>query len=160
MVIVKVGPLEKEFHIHKGLICHYSEYFRDAFKAGFQESEGMVKLNQDEVDVFQCFFNWLYTGKLLDDGEEFNFKHRQDTLRVLKTYIFAEVRGIPMLKNTTIDKFLDLVIKEYFSPSNYFKHVYENTPENDKLRTLLVSLMTRWQGVHGALFFTDGHKSS
>lgn len=89
MVTVKVGPSGKEFHIHKGLICYYSEYFRGAFKGGFQESEGVVKLDDDRVDVFQCFVNWLYTGKVVGQEKKFELKDNKD-LACLLEYTYSQ----------------------------------------------------------------------
>lgn len=88
MVAVKVGPSEHEFHVHKGLICHHSEYFRAAFKGGFQESNGVVKLDKNEIAVFQGFFDWLYTGKVTYGGKQFQLVEFADTRRLFRLYFF------------------------------------------------------------------------
>jgi hypothetical protein len=52
VVTVKVGPAEKEFFVHKGLISHRSEYFRGAFNGNFKEEfEPMVVLKDEDVKV-------------------------------------------------------------------------------------------------------------
>ncbi|TID26889.1 50s ribosomal protein l17 [Venturia nashicola] len=155
MVIVKVGPSEKEFHIHKGLICHYSEFFRGAFKGGFQENEGAVTLDEDRVDVFQCFSNWLYTGKLLAEDQKFDLEKAGDSKHLLGIYVFAEARGIPRLKNEIVNHVLSSVVNQKCIPINHIRYVYENTPEKDKMRALLVDIMTRWSTVDVNDFFND-----
>lgn len=94
---VKVGPAAKEFHVHKGLICHYSQFFRGAFKGGFKESEGVVTLADESPESFQAFFTWLYGGRLVEDESSFDLKTMQGCTFLAKTYVFAEAHGIPVL---------------------------------------------------------------
>jgi len=64
MVTVRVGKGDKtkEFQGHRGLLCHYSSYFKRALEGGFEEAESRtVTLPEDDVEVFDIFFSWLYT---------------------------------------------------------------------------------------------------
>lgn len=57
----------KIFHVHKGLLAHYSECFARAFgNDNWLEVEGTASLDADEPEVFQLFQNFIYTGRLTD----------------------------------------------------------------------------------------------
>jgi len=44
-----------------------SDFFSAALAGGFKESEaGVVKLPEQDVETFQYFVHWLYTGKLTE----------------------------------------------------------------------------------------------
>lgn len=64
IVIVIVGPTEHHFDLHKGLLCSWSGFFKAALNGNFIETEGTVKLPEQDPETFRYFVNWLYTGKL------------------------------------------------------------------------------------------------
>lgn len=62
-----MGPDEKQFDVHKELLCSVSDFFAAALDGGFKEAEaGAVKLPEQDPDTFQYFIHWLYAGKLTD----------------------------------------------------------------------------------------------
>ncbi|KAF2119295.1 hypothetical protein BDV96DRAFT_567322 [Lophiotrema nucula] len=70
IVSIVVGPdnSTQTFKVHKGLLTHYFEYFRGAFKnEHFIEAQsGVVRLKEDDPSVFKLVYNFLYTGTLYD----------------------------------------------------------------------------------------------
>ena len=62
---VIVGAAKTPFVLHKGLACHYSDFFREAFQSRFLEAEiHLVRLEDEDVETFSDFLAWLYTGEL------------------------------------------------------------------------------------------------
>ncbi|KAI9731797.1 MAG: hypothetical protein M1834_004586 [Cirrosporium novae-zelandiae] len=124
-VKIKVGLEQFCFEVHKGLLSHYSSYFRAALSGPFKEgNEGVIILETEEVEVFRVFFKWLYkdvttdcetTPSALDTDIEF--------LQLLKLYVFSDKRGIPRLGNAVLitmrEKFQasESSIQEYFVKS-------------------------------------------
>lgn len=157
MVIVDVGrgPALKEFHVHKGLLCHYSEYFRGALKGGFQESKGIVTLDHDSGDVFQIFVTWIYTKKLLSRGKTFDLSEAGEARLLCRIYVFADSRGVPMLKNAVTDLLITSICEQNVVPQTEVKYVYANTPEKDRFRALLVDVFSRLNSLPSAVFFGD-----
>ncbi|KAE9962469.1 hypothetical protein BLS_000292 [Venturia inaequalis] len=157
MFIVKVGrgPAVKEFHVHKGLLCHYSKYFRGALKGGFQEREGIVALDQGSRGVFQIFVTWIYTKKLLTRGKTFNLRDGGDALLLCKIYVFADSRGVPMLKNAVTDLLITSICEHNVVPQTEVKYVYANTPEKDRFRALFVDIFSRLNSLSSTVFFGD-----
>lgn len=69
---VLVGRQESPFYVHTSLL-NKSPFFRaalqdDRFKEG---QERVIRLPEDDVLPFQCFFEWLYLGEHADTGKAF-----------------------------------------------------------------------------------------
>jgi len=47
VVVVKVGPNSVQFHVHKPLLMHHSEYFRKALSGSWKEAEENVVTLKD-----------------------------------------------------------------------------------------------------------------
>ena len=114
LVSITAGKEQKLFRIHKGLLRYHPSYFRPALNNNFKESHiEAVELPQDEVDVFQAFYIWIYTHRLHDPQSSSvklsiagSLKSHEMPLsaRLLcKIYVFGDVRGIPGLKSEAID---------------------------------------------------------
>lgn len=74
-------------------------------------------------------------------------------------YVFAEARGIPMLKNTIVDDVLLGIFDQNVIPHRDVKFIYSNTPENDEMRALMVDVFTRWSSVNVKVFFDEDSRS-
>ncbi|MCJ1315119.1 hypothetical protein MMC15_000435 [Xylographa vitiligo] len=100
-VHVKVGDNAQDFGIHKGLLCEASSYFKGALSRGFQEAqEKIVHLREDDVETFQRFHLWLYTGCVLDSDESLESLSPRP---LIDLYIWADLRGIPKLQDLVSD---------------------------------------------------------
>ncbi|KAH0369721.1 hypothetical protein KCU65_g3162, partial [Aureobasidium melanogenum] len=68
MITVYVGPENKEFGVHKALICSKSTFFDKALNGQFAEaSMRIVRLEHISVTLFSIFVSWLYYGRLVYD---------------------------------------------------------------------------------------------
>ncbi|KAL2061606.1 hypothetical protein VTL71DRAFT_6983 [Oculimacula yallundae] len=67
-VIILVGADEVPFGIQKALLCAQSPYYREYFaqNGGDNQVESIVKLPDTTVDIFGCFQNFIFTGKVYD----------------------------------------------------------------------------------------------
>jgi hypothetical protein len=54
----------KAFKIFRGVLCHYSDYFRALLNGGWKDSVEAITLDDVLPDVFSLFFYWLNTGSL------------------------------------------------------------------------------------------------
>ena len=141
IVYVKVGKDLKAFGLHKGLLCNRSAYFRAALEGNFKEAkEQVVLLPEDDVDVFELFQFWLYSGNLLDTGE--SIVNLSASLLV-SLYLFAETRCIPQLQDMTIDALIHHIEVTNTFPTGSIPQIYDNTTETSPLRRLLVDVAAR-----------------
>lgn len=155
IVTVYVSPEKYPFYLHKGRLCQQSSYFEKAFQGPFKEAEsGSVWLEEDGVDEFKLFEQWLYSGR-------FSYSKTSDdpSLLLVKVFCFAEKRGIPTLQNATLDAIRDRATEQHVSlaslnpayakPHNFFwsavptttasaiHYAYQHASERSPLRKLL-----------------------
>lgn len=142
IVTVEVGSSEstRAFHIHRGLLTFYSGYFKAALNGRFVEAQsGVIKLDTEEPAVFEEFVKWLYTHK--PRTEKITYENRkQHYLSIVKLWIFADRRDVPLLMNEMIDSFQHDVVRVWAMPRDVLKEVYENTIEGSTLRRMIVDM--------------------
>ncbi|KAL8758424.1 MAG: hypothetical protein Q9199_001499 [Rusavskia elegans] len=63
IVKLLVGPESECFEIHRNLVSQYP-FFKAAYEGAFQESEGVLKLPEQDPRVVRFLIYWLYSGKL------------------------------------------------------------------------------------------------
>lgn len=64
MVTIYVSPEPYPFYLHKGRLCQLSSFFEKAFHGSFEEATtGSMYLEEDGVDEFKLFEEWLYSEK-------------------------------------------------------------------------------------------------
>ena len=103
--------------------------------------------------MFTGFVKWLYTNKHRADkitkatgGEHF--------MSIVKLWIFADRRGVPLLMNEMIDSLHHSVVALWYVPT--VKEIYENTTEESALRRMVVDMYANIAGSNqAAQFKTD-----
>ncbi|KAK3175046.1 hypothetical protein OEA41_002292 [Lepraria neglecta] len=111
IVTVYVGPEKYPFYFHKGRLCQHSSFFERAFHGSFEEaSTRSIYLEEDGVDEFKFFEEWLYS-------EKFSFPKDSDnpSLLLVKVFCFAEKAGISTLQNATLDAIRDRATEQNVS---------------------------------------------
>ncbi|KAL8759125.1 MAG: hypothetical protein Q9199_001007 [Rusavskia elegans] len=92
VVTVLVGLEETPFHIHKGLLCSKSEYFRAAFEGSFKEAtEKKIHLEEDDPIIFQHYAVWIYNPE--DDSLGGATMPKLDMNGYSRLYLLAEKFG-------------------------------------------------------------------
>lgn len=64
IVKILVGPDAVKFDVHRELLCARSAYFSKALSEPWEESSGILKLPEGDVDLFRCILQWLYKENL------------------------------------------------------------------------------------------------
>lgn len=153
MVTVKIGPQQKQYRIHKGLITYHSEYFGSAYSGQWKEAdEKDVVLEDIEPAIFDVFVQWLYTQDM-PSVEEIE--------RILKVYPEDEEDGDPVITVLTKslvfgDRFLSPAFRRGASrgiievlsadePGTFtiftaVKFSFENLPEEHIINELFIDL--------------------
>lgn len=145
-VIVGKGEIKREFCLHKGLLSYHSSYFQAALNSRCAEGlYGVVHLPEDDVEVFQAFYYWLYTRKLFDLHAGRAYASKTDTtniewMLICKIFVFGDARGIPGLKNAAVDLTVAKFVQMWAFPIETVRFVFDNTQESSPLRKLLVDM--------------------
>ncbi|KAJ8114701.1 hypothetical protein OPT61_g3482 [Boeremia exigua] len=139
IVIVVVGTEQKKYHIHRAVLIHHSEYFRNALKGPWKEAEeGVVPLADVEVETFDVFAQWIYSGTLPDDSQIDECSEIGTEIRwqYAKAFVFGDrflahqyLCAVYEKLNALIQ--MDIVWlypnREWIEITNYF---YENVPSH------------------------------
>lgn len=134
---LKVGSKGAVFHVHKGILCNASSYFKAALGGQFKEAINQaVVLDDEDPEMFQRFNTWLYTGRVIEKDEKIT---DVDHTALFKLHVFADERGISRLLNPTMDAILQ---EENNYPSNTKakSFVWANTNKSSPLRRALLEL--------------------
>lgn len=133
------------YNMHEGLLCHHSSYFRGAIRGGFgveisETNEKIIRLNLIDLKVFESFKLWLYTGKLFSSSTKPTCGPRLNEALV-NIWVFADMRGIPGMRNAATDGILDRVAETGHICVDVVPKVYAETMEGSALRCLYVDLI-------------------
>jgi hypothetical protein len=151
-VDVGTAPKLQIFDVHIAVVTARSDFFKNALSREWKEAaEKVVKLPDDDPEVFAIYVHHLYTGELAVKPEEQYYaadnyvKTYQDFAHL---YVFAEkVQGIET-KNAVIRAMLDagrIVLPKRTSicpGSSIISVIYKGTPAECPARRLLVDFWT------------------
>jgi hypothetical protein len=94
----------QKFTIHKTLLCLASKYFDGALNNGFKESLSGLELTEDCPFAFEVLYQWLYSGKIMDEASWYtNYTIRSD-LFWLKVYKLGDCRLAEPLVEVAYDR--------------------------------------------------------
>lgn len=161
MVEIRLGKGDnvQSLWAHKDLLRSKSEFFANALNGRSQEAdENVVKLPDDDVEIFELYIQLLYTGKIpsITDiaataGDPV-YIISSEHCRLCNLYVLAEKLQDRTAKDTIIDAVVEAAAEDprkarvplaggylrYF-PSKYaIVDVYQGTPSSSPMRKLLV----------------------
>ena len=149
-VVVGTGVDRRGFNVYKGLLAHYSTYFKNALKdCWLEDSNNKINLLDDNPEVFAAFFNWLYGGKLYFNLDADGSIPLTAAL-VCEIYVFGDARGIPDLCNVAMDTLFQVCTQWYGFPKDMLTYVWDNTMEGAPMRKFLVDFAVEnynWIGI-------------
>ena len=108
---VYVSSENYPFHFHKGRLYQHSSFFEKVFHGSFKEATiGSIYMEEDGVDEFKLFKEWLYS-------EKFSFPKDSDnpSLLLVKAFCFTEKVRISNLQNATLDAIRDRAAEQHVS---------------------------------------------
>ena len=148
LVTIEVGNDKKQFVIHKDLLTFYSDYFRGAFNSSFKEgAEGKLSLLDVDVEVFDIFHKFLYTG-CLADGEG----HKISSRKLIRLWLFGDQFMIPCFQNSVVDAILKRMDVALVIPDiTCIKLVWENTLRSAPLRKFMLDIQVYLNGIEESL---------
>ena len=145
MVVVRVGPSKHEFFVHKGLLSHHCLYFKNLFEGIWRNGSGLDLIDDDDVDAFKAYFNWLYEHRLPDVAKDLDLENREHRtqiwIQLSKIYVLGDKLQIPALKNAATNSMIDYFIRFNKAPSlEPVKYLFQNTPKSSKGRVLFADI--------------------
>ncbi|KAL9639760.1 MAG: hypothetical protein Q9164_000731 [Protoblastenia rupestris] len=129
----------RTFGIHKGLLCQNSAYFTAAFSGHFTEaSTGQIALPEENPEVFDIIYTWLYTGKLTHPTST-NKDAPCVAAHFVNLFIFGDKYTMPRLCNEAINGIIHRY-EHHNAIYHNLPNVYNNTLEGSALRRVMVAI--------------------
>jgi len=121
-------------------LCDEVPFFKAAFTKEFKEaSEGALHLPEDDVDTFERFLQWIYSGEYNLSGLETETEADERYLQLAMLYILADKLQVPRLKNNVIDKLFEMKAKANRVPQRTaVSYVFKSSMGNSQLRKFMV----------------------
>lgn len=133
---------DKEFKIHKLILCTQSKYFSKAFNGDWKESaDGAVRLEGDDVSAVEAMLQFMYTFDYdASGGAEHSSSPMVFNVRV---YSIADKYDVPALKSQAKQKF-ETTVETCWDMDDFpyaVAQVYNSTPSVDRdLRKVVVDV--------------------
>jgi hypothetical protein len=147
--------------LHKALLTHHSEYFRNAFNGSWKEAnDKLISLDDVEVVAVDIFANWLYTQQVpnssevdsLADLENIDDKYDDDDSTITgytKALVFGARFMVPLFRKAVHDCIVDTLLPKSnvpYEPPCFTatKYAHENLSPNHKILELLLNYHCRY----------------
>jgi hypothetical protein len=157
---VKFEDSAAKFLVHGGLLSHYSAYYRARLEGRFEDgptADGELVLPSSDLEGFEAFFSWLYTGRVCDNMDKLRGGAVPFWDALLPIHLFADLRCIPALKNAVADIVIDDFSTRFILPDAAIVNcIYANTVKSDRLRKLTVDIHTKSDTETSEVFNDDG----
>lgn len=134
----------QQFTVHRHLVCAKSKFFEAACSKLWAEGkEKLVRLPEVEVDVFQAYLVWVYTGKVAVNKED----PRRQLRAIVDLYLLGDVLDDLLLRNAAVRTLvINIPIWNVIPSINLVNHVWASTPTNSPLRRVIVDVVVKRVG--------------
>jgi len=135
---IEIKIKDDTFHVHKGIICSTSEFFKNAVKMEWAGAGKPIDLSNESRDTFNIYLGWLYAK---------NLSHVSCTSTAWTQLTEAYIIGEKFIDTTFQMAVIDaMIIHHTANPSKYFPSIenvnciYEGTVESSPARRFMVDL--------------------
>ncbi|KAH7085250.1 hypothetical protein BKA63DRAFT_13643 [Paraphoma chrysanthemicola] len=154
MLIVVVGkePNEKRFLVHEGFVCARSAFFQRAMNGPWAErDERIIKLPEDDPEVFAIYVNFVYTNTVATGPLERPIHRataRTEYMLLSKLYVLCEKLCDIAAKNAVLQAIRAVSSEVTDSGEMYIANlsavqiIYAGTPKGSLGRRLMADMWT------------------
>ena len=144
-----MGSEEKQFFVHKDVLCSTSEFFKCALKGDWKEATGHpFTIPEANEDAFAAYVDWLYTEGLKDLYIDPSCESSDHTTCkkcfldwYFPPYLLGDYLQDKHFCNTVIDQFLAKIVQLEIQPSmRIIEKCWNMIPKSSGFRRLLVDL--------------------
>lgn len=145
-----VGDQQETFGVHERLMRASSPFFDKAMSPEWQESvQRIIRLPEDEPEIFQLYVHWLYFGTLPVFCDEPGHLGNTEYLDLAKAYTLGDKLMDTMFQDTVIDAIIEKSRSKardqrcWFPVGKTIEYAYSNTNESALIRKLFVDMYVR-----------------
>lgn len=145
IIKILVGASKAQYFAHRSVLVDTSDFFRAALEGPWEESKGVVELQEERSETFETYLQYAYCSKIFvrKDGDISITSGEWGPL--VNLYILADFLKAEALKNDIIDGFIELWKETGRYPVGLAKRIYRSTAEISPLRRFYVDLVV-WVG--------------
>lgn len=97
IVTIRFEKTKREFHIHKGVLSFWSDYYRGMLNGPFREAKEKTLTSDEDPYIFAIFESFCYTNQLTDGAVTKGTDLLFTTL--VRLWIFGDRVIAPALQN-------------------------------------------------------------
>ncbi|THY79988.1 hypothetical protein D6C95_09732, partial [Aureobasidium pullulans] len=120
------------FHIHKGVLSFWSDYYRGMLNGSFREAKEKTLTSDEDPYIFTIFESFCYTNQLTDGAVTKGTDLLFTTL--VRLWIFGDRVIAPALQNMAMTALMEKSVTGNVVPIERVLYVYENTMPRSPLR--------------------------
>jgi hypothetical protein len=147
------------FGVHEKIICASSDFFATAMSGHWKESKTRsITLKETDPAIFKIYVHWLYYQQLPVRSDQGGWVGNIEYLQLAKCYTLGDFLQDVDFKDSVLDAMKEkrsTVAKDghnWLPFGQVIGHIYDNTVESSKARTLLVDMYVH----HGHVFWLKG----
>lgn len=147
-VVVGAEGLLESFHVHEELLCRTSDFFTAALSKDWKESrQKIVRLPEDDPDLFEIFADFLYGGRIHSTKESDTIGNTDDDYykdpereRLARCWILGDKLAAPLFQDASIDAIIQKMVETERAPVNLHGIAYLETSGSNPLKRLVVDI--------------------
>ncbi|THY29895.1 hypothetical protein D6D01_03443 [Aureobasidium pullulans] len=105
IVTIRFGKTKREFHIHKGVLSFWSDYYRGMLNGPFKEAKEKALISDEDPYIFAIFESFCYTNQLTDGAVTKGTDLEFTTL--VRLWIFGDKVIAPALQNMAMTALIE-----------------------------------------------------
>ncbi|KAF2800821.1 hypothetical protein K505DRAFT_412723 [Melanomma pulvis-pyrius CBS 109.77] len=142
---INVGPTNRNFLIHKSLLCATSKFFQRALKpswADLRDSPNTLHLTEEDPEAFEIYIYWCYYHTLPARISQ-STPSQENCVLLSKSYALGEILLDIPFKNVIIDAFVaaachEPAVERRWPKAKAISILYAGTPDESAGRRLMV----------------------
>lgn len=147
IVTIRFEKSKQGFHIHKGVLSFWSDYYRGMLNGSFREAKEKTLTSDEDPYIFTIFESFCYTNQLTDGAVTKGTDLLFTTL--VRLWIFGDRVIAPALQNMAMTALMEKSVTGNVVPIERVLYVYENTMPRSPLRCSSTGSHTRLASSHG-----------
>ncbi|THX26430.1 hypothetical protein D6D10_09702 [Aureobasidium pullulans] len=132
IVTIRFEKSKQGFHIHKGVLSFWSDYYRGMLNGSFREAKKKTLTSDEDPYIFTIFESFCYTNQLTDGAVTKGTDLLFTTL--VRLWIFGDRVIAPALQNMAMTALMEKSVTGNVVPIERVLYVYENTMPRSPLR--------------------------
>ncbi|KAF4626088.1 hypothetical protein G7Y89_g12073 [Cudoniella acicularis] len=158
--LIGKGENAKPFPLHKDFVCVHSPVFNRAFNGRWVEATTHTyKLEETTLETFHLYALWLYTKTLDGHGalvetdsaeleeledlpEDVATQFRENQLRLIELWCFADKYAMPKLQNVAMTHFARILNADPLMREEVIEYVYSTTAPGSQMQKYVMEAAT------------------